>query len=269
MDIGFSIYSSEKCKYDAGLLAKTKEDFFMLYNVVVDEWGGTTFVPTVLGNVLLAVVIVLLLAAAVAFARTYANRQKERQEPAANGMGSRTRSGRLSVKQLAFCAMAVALGTVLSYIKVFHFPYGGSVTLLSMLVICLPGYFFGLGAGLMTALAYGVLQLLMDPYVLFPLQLVMDYLLAFGALGLSGFFSNAKNGLLKGYIAGVLGRYVFVVLSGYIFFAEYAWEGWAPLPYSLVYNGSYIFAEAAVSIVVILLPPVKSAIGRARQMALE
>ncbi len=141
--------------------------------------------------------------------------------------------------------------------------------MLSMLVICLPGYFFGCGAGLMTGLAYGVLQLLIDPYILFPAQLVMDYLLAFGALGLSGLFSGAKNGLVKGYVAAVLGRYVFVVLSGCIFFASYAWEGWGVLPYSLAYNGSYIFSEAAISIVIILLPPVKSAVGRIRKLALE
>ncbi len=178
-------------------------------------------------------------------------------------------SGRLTIKQLVFCAMAVALGTVLSNIKLFDLPYGGSVTLLSMLVICLPGYLFGLGAGLMTGLAYGVLQLLIDPYILFPLQLVVDYFLGFGALGLSGLFSNAKNGLVKGYITAVLGRYVFTVISGWIFFGAYAWEGWAPLPYSLAYNGSYIFSEAAISIAVILLPPVKSAVGRIRKLALE
>ena len=175
----------------------------------------------------------------------------------------------MTIKQLVFCAMAVALGTVLSNIKLFDLPYGGSVTMLSMLVICLPGYFFGFGAGLMTGLAYGVLQLLIDPYILFPAQLVMDYLLAFGALGLSGLFSGAKNGLVKGYAVAVLGRYVFVVLSGCIFFASYAWEGWGVLPYSLVYNGSYIFSEAAISIVIILLPPVKSAVGRIRKLALE
>lgn len=249
---------------DAGLLAKTKEDFFMLYNVVEDEWGRT-YVPTALGNALLVAVIVLLFAAAVVFARAYTKKLEKESSPAADA----GRNGKLSIRQLVFCAMAVALGTVLSYIKLFHFPWGGSVTLLSMLVICLPGYLFGLGAGLMTGLAYGVLQLLIDPYVLFPMQLVVDYLLAFGALGLSGLFSKAKNGLLKGYIAAVLGRYVFAVISGWIFFGEYAWEGWNPLPYSLVYNGIYIFAEAAMSIVVILLPPVKSAIGQIKKMALS
>lgn len=188
----------------------------MLYNVVVNDWDETTYVPTALGNALLAAVIVVLLVAAVTFARLHIRIQKQAQK------GDRKE---LTIRQLVFCAMAVALGTVLSNIKLFHFPTGGSITLLSMLVACLPGYFFGLGAGLMTGLAYGVLQLVADPYVLYPMQLVMDYLLAFGALGLSGLFSNAKNGLLKGYIVGVLGRYVFTVASGCIFFASYAWEG--------------------------------------------
>lgn len=172
---------------------------------------------------------------------------------------------KFSVKQLAFCAAAVALGTVLSNIKVFSFPTGGSVTLLSMLVICLPGYIYGLGAGLLTGCAYGALQLLFDPYIIFPAQLIVDYFLAFMALGLSGVFCNAKNGLYKGYILAVLGRYVFSVISGWIFFGEYAWEGWAALPYSLAYNATYIFTEAAVTIAILLLPPVKQAIGYIRK----
>lgn len=232
----------------------------MLYEVVVNDWGETTYIPTTLGNGLLATVIVILLLAAVFFARNSAKKQNRH---------SIARGGQLTVKQLAFCAMAIALGTVLANIKLFRFPTGGSITLLSMLVCCLPGYFFGLSVGLLTGLAYGVLQLLIDPYVLYPMQLIVDYLLAFGALGLSGIFSEAKNGLLKGYLTAVLGRYVFAVLSGCIFFDSYAWEGWGVLPYSIVYNGIYIFAEAAVSVFVILLPPVKLAIGRIRKLAIE
>lgn len=171
-----------------------------------------------------------------------------------------------AVKQLVFCAMSIALGTVLSNIKLLDFPWGGSVTLFSMLIIVLPGYFFGLGAGLITGVAYGALQLIIDPYVIFPLQLVVDYFLAFGALGLSGLFSNAKNGLIKGYITGVMGRYVFVVISGWLFFGEYAWEGWTALPYSLVYNGIYVFAEAIMTLIIIMLPPVKNAINRVKAM---
>ena len=146
---------------------------------------------------------------------------------------------------------------------------GGSITLLSMLVICLPGYWFGLGAGVMTGVAYGVLQMLIDPYILYPAQLIVDYLLAFGALGLSGLFTNRKNGLILGYVAAILGRYVFAVLSGWIFFDIYAWEGWNPLPYSLAYNAVYIFAEAAVTIVILLLPPVKKAMELVKRQVTE
>ena len=232
------------------LLAQTKEVFFMLYNVVVNDWGETTYVPTTLGNVLLVVIIVALLGAAMLFVKRNNNTKK------------------LTVKQLAFCAMSIALGTVLSNIKLFNFPTGGSITLLSMLIICLPGYWFGLGAGLLTGVAYGVLQLLIDPYVLYPMQLVVDYLLAFGALGLSGLFCNSKNGLLKGYLTGVLGRYLFAVLSGWIFFGMYAWEGWSPLPYSLAYNAIYIFAEAAITAIILAIPAVRDAFGRVKQMTI-
>ena len=193
----------------------------------------------------------------------YATEQSQKAGETAN------KGGKLTVKQLVFCAMSIALGTILSEIKIIDFPWGGSATLLSMLIICLPGYLFGLGAGLVTGVAYGILQLLVDPYVLFPMQLVLDYLLAFGSLGLSGIFASSKNGLVKGYLTGILGRYVFTVLSGWIFFGEYAWEGWPVLPYSLVYNGIYIFAEAAVTVVVLAIPAVKNGIGAVKKMALS
>ena len=114
-----------------------------------------------------------------------------------------------------------------------------------------------------------MLQLLIDPYVLYPMQLIVDYILAFGALGLSGLFSNAKFGFLKGYITAVLGRYVFAVISGWIFFGAYAWEGWDPLPYSLAYNAIYIFAEAAVTLLILSVKPVQNLFSKLKQMALN
>ncbi len=233
----------------------------MFYDVIVNEWEETTYVPTALGGVLLAVLVLALLGGAVAFARIQWKKNA--------GASAQKPGGKLTVKQLVFCAMAIALGTVLSNIKLFEFPNGGSITLLSMLVICLPGYFFGLGAGLLTGVAYGVLQLLIDPYVLYPMQLVVDYLLAFGALGLSGLFTNAKNGMIKGYITAVLGRFVFAVISGWIFFGAYAWEGWAPLPYSLAYNAMYIFSEAAITVIILMLPAIKKALASIKKTALE
>lgn len=235
----------------------------MLYDVITNEWDEITYVPTALGKILLAGIMLIMLYGAVWCARRYAATHVSDKESRAE-----TKKSLLTIKQLAFCAMAVALGTVLSNIKLFHFPTGGSITLFSMLVICLPGYFFGVGAGLLSGFAYGILQLIIDPYVLFPMQLVVDYFLAFGALGLSGLFTNARNGLAKGYAAGVLGRYVFAVLSGWIFFGSYAWEGWGALPYSIVYNAIYIFAEAAITLAVLSVPAVRNGLGRIKGMAL-
>ncbi|MBR6897499.1 MAG: energy-coupled thiamine transporter ThiT [Lachnospiraceae bacterium] len=230
------------------------EFFKQLYSSRVNDWGETTYYPTTYGIIVLCVAIGILIIAAIAFAKAAA-----RDRGNSNSAGRFNRM-QLTVFQLTVCGMSLALGTVLSNLKVFRMPTGGSVTALSMLVISLPGYFFGLGAGIVTGIAYGVLQLVIDPYVLYPMQLVVDYLLAFGAMGLSGLFFKKKNGLIPGYIAAVIGRYIFAVISGWIFFGSYAWEGWDPLPYSAAYNAVYIFAEAAATVVILLLPPVNKAL---------
>ncbi len=172
-------------------------------------------------------------------------------------------------KQLVFCAMAIALSMVTSMVKVFSFPFGGSITLFSMLPICLIGYIYGPATGIITGMAYGILQFVIEPYMLTPIQVLVDYPLAFGALGLAGFFHDAKGGLVKGYLLGILGRYIFAVISGWIFFGEYAWDGWAALPYSCAYNACYIFAEGAITVIVLLIPAVSNAIGQIKTMANE
>jgi len=174
---------------------------------------------------------------------------------------------KVNTKQLVFCAMIIALGTITSMIKVYQFPFGGAITLFSMLFVSLAGYFYGPATGILTAFAYGILQLVLDPYILFPLQVIVDYFLAFGALGLSGIFSDSKNGLVKGYLIAVLGRYVFAVISGFCFFAEYAWAGWNPFLYSLVYNGIYIGAEALITIIIISVPAVYKGLQRVKNNA--
>ncbi|MCH1982685.1 energy-coupled thiamine transporter ThiT [Ruminococcus sp. OA3] len=187
----------------------------------------------------------------------------------ASVIAGRGKRKHMNARQLVFCAMSVALASVLSMLKVYEFPFGGAVTLCSMLFICLPGYFYGLGAGLLSATAYGVLQFLLGPYILFPIQIIVDYLLAFGAFGLSGLFAKSRRGLLKGYIIGILGRYVFSVLSGWLFFGEYAWAGWGALSYSLAYNAAYIFAEGILTIVILMIPSVSKALARVKEMAIN
>lgn len=236
----------------------------MLYNTITDG-EQITYVPTTLGNVLLAIVFIALLAVFIALvcgAVLSAKKGKKEEE--------KTESPKkLTVKKLVFCAVAIALGTILSNIRLYRFPFGGSVTLLSMLVVCLPGYWFGLAAGLITGLAYGLLQLITNPYVVHPVQLIIEYFLAFGALGLSGLFTTGKYRLQKGYLAGVIGRWFFASLSGGVFFAEYAWAGWNVAVYTLTYNGIYIFTEAAITLIILAIPPVSKALSSVRKLALE
>lgn len=182
-------------------------------------------------------------------------------------------SKKITTKQLVFSAMAIALATVISVVlKLPSLPLGGSITLFSMLVICLVGYWYGPKVGITTAITYGILQFIVGPYVVHPLQVLLDFPLAFGALGLSGFFSNKKYGLVTGYIVGVLGRFVVHCISGVIFYTEYVgnfggdvaaiWTG-------VVYNMSYIVPEAALTLILILLPPVSKALLHLKQMALS
>jgi len=217
---------------------------------ITDEWG-TSYQLTGVGYTALVLLMLLFLLLACF-------------------IGSSIKKPVFSTRQLVFSAMAIAAATVTSFIKIFEAPMGGSVTLVSMLFICLIGYWYGLRTGLMCALSYGLLQMIADPYIISLPQMLVDYIFAFGALGLSGLFSNQKNGLLKGYIAGVLGRYFFAFLSGMIFFGIYAADYGMTAPvYSLLYNGSYLLCESVITLIILALPPVKKVMGQLKALALE
>ena len=174
-----------------------------------------------------------------------------------------------NVKILVYCAMCIALATVTSMVKLFSFPTGGAITLCSMLFAMLPGYFFGPVVGITSGVAYGILQFIIDPYVLTPVQAILDYVLAFGAFGISGFFANKKNGLRFGYLAACGGRYFFSFLSGWVFFGSYAWAGWNSAAYSAVYNIIYIGAEAILTMIILSIPAMSKALQRVKQSALR
>jgi len=166
----------------------------------------------------------------------------------------------------------VALGTVLSFIKVFDLPYGGSITLCSMLPVMVFAYRSGTKWGLGAGFTFSVLQLLFGLDDLKGVSgatvagsVLLDYLLAFTVLGLAGMFRNKiKNDpaafTLGCFVAGML-RYACSFLSGWILWAEYADANFSPVLagmsgqklaffYSLVYNGSYMLPEIAVTCVV-------------------
>lgn len=221
----------------------------MFFEQITDEWGGVLYIPTYYGETLLTAGIAFLLLVAMLFIQIHGNF--------------------VSARKLRFCALTIGIATLLANIQLYAFPTGGTVTLLSMLVCVLPGYWYGLGAGIATGMAYGIFQMLIDPYLVSTPQVFVDYFLAFGALGLSGLFSSSKYGIIKGYIAGVLGRYFFAVLSGAVFFGEYAWEGWSPVSYSLVYNGIYIFTEAGITLAILLIPVTRRALEKIKYYMLE
>ena len=176
---------------------------------------------------------------------------------------------KMSVRQLTVSALCLALAFVLSNVKLFKLPMGGSVTVFSMFFVTYIGYLYGPRVSLASAFAYGLLQMIVDPYIISVPQLLCDYILAFGALGVAGFFHNTRYGMYKGYLAGIFGRFLFSTLSGVIFFADYAPEGMHPLAYSAAYNGSYIAAEGALTIVVLLVPAVRIALNRIKVEANE
>ena len=161
-------------------------------------------------------------------------------------------------KSLAVSALLVALSIILNQLVLFRMPQGGSITAFSMVPIALCAYFFGVRKGLMAGMCVGLIDLIFNPYVIHPVQLLLDYPLAFGAIAFGGIFAAKKNGLIKGYVFGVICRYICAVLSGLIFFGEYAPEGFNALTWSLWYNATYLAVEGAVTVALLCIPQIKN-----------
>ncbi|MBQ8507827.1 MAG: energy-coupled thiamine transporter ThiT [Clostridia bacterium] len=158
---------------------------------------------------------------------------------------------------IAKAALCVALAYILNMITLYRMPMGGSITLVAMLPLVLFTVAFGPLEGLLAGCVFGLLDLLINPYVIHPIQMLVDYPMAYGAVALAyagwKLPVNKKLKLPLAVLFGYFGRYVMAVLSGVVFFAEYAGEQGA-LVYSLVYNISYLGIEALVCFAVTLIP---------------
>lgn len=157
---------------------------------------------------------------------------------------------------LTQCALLLAMGTVLSMIPIFEMPFGGSVTLLSMLPICLVGILHGPSWGFGTAFVYSVIQLMLSKcfaWGLTPTVLIVcilaDYIVAFTALGITGFFRGSRLNMCAGISVALILRMGCHYLSGVTIWAASAPEGWNPWLYSIVYNGAYMLPEIAFTMV--------------------
>lgn len=173
--------------------------------------------------------------------------------------GNKKEEKPVDVKALTISSLLIALSVILGNIKIFEMPQGGSITLMSILPIVLCGYLLGTKRGVLAGICVGLLNLIFGPYIIHPVQLFLDYPIAYGALGLSGLVSNSKNGLTKGYLIGLAGRYICAFLSGWIFFGAYAPKSFNAVTWSLCYNFTYLAAEGILTIIIINIPSVKKA----------
>lgn len=183
---------------------------------------------------------------------------------------NRRGTSRESTRALAAAGISIALATGLSMIVFFRMPMDGSVTAGSMLPIILFALVFGAGKGVLAGIVYGLLQMIINPLVVHWAQALLDYPVAFGALGLAGLFAADEavrreqpmilrrlavtpwpKVILATFVA-IFVRFLAHVWSGVVFFGQYASEGQTPLVYSILYNGSYLLPEFAITVVLLV-----------------
>lgn len=183
------------------------------------------------------------------------------------GFAGNKKGEKVNVKAITYSSIAIAISYVLSNIKIFSLPQGGSLTPFSMLFVISIGYFFGVRTGVLAGVVYGLLQLALGGYVFHPIQILLDYPLAFGALGLAGLFANQKFGLIKGVLIGSFGRFVCHFIAGVVFFGDYTPDGWNSIVYSMWYNFSYVGVEGIVTAVLVAIPVVATAFNQVKKQA--
>lgn len=173
--------------------------------------------------------------------------------------------GHLKIRALAEAGIFIAMAQLLSYVKLYESPYGGSVTAAAMLPILLFAVRWGSKWGTGAAVVYGALQFLLGSMYPAPFTskilaygavIVLDYLVAYGVLGLAGLFKSYRWGLVLGSAVGISARFAVHLVSGVLLWYEYA-EDMPVWLYSLVYNGTYLGPELGICValsLVLLLP---------------
>lgn len=166
----------------------------------------------------------------------------------------------ISIRMTTEISIGIALAVVLGlFSKLIQMPYGGSINLsaLPLLILALR---HGVGIGIITGGLYGVVDFVLNPYIFHPIQVVLDYPIAFGLLGLAGLGFSRDMGqsnfqqrlrVALGIMLGNAMRLAAHFISGMVFFGEYAPEGQPVWLYSLGYNASYIVPETIIEILLV------------------
>ncbi|NKF08009.1 energy-coupled thiamine transporter ThiT [Clostridium gasigenes] len=161
---------------------------------------------------------------------------------------------KLDAKLMARIGIALALATILNMIKIYSLPNGGgSISLGSMIPLLLIAFMYGPEIGLLTGFLFGIISLIINPYIIHPIQVLFDYPLPFMAIGFAGYF---KNNMPLGTTIGMTLRFVCHFISGYAFFGEFAPEGWSPAVYSLAVNGVAVGGELIICLIIMSLLPI-------------
>ena len=180
-----------------------------------------------------------------------------------------TNKSHLHIRALCEGAILLALAVVLNYLSKAIFanlPNGGSISL-AMFPILLYAHRWGVGRGLLVGLCYGLVDMLLDGGYAWGWQsILLDYLLAYTALGLGGFFKGRAWGIFPGIAIGCAGRFAVHYLSGvtiYRILVPTEITGFGTFSnahvYSLVYNGIYMLPNTVIALILaaLLLMPMK------------
>lgn len=157
-------------------------------------------------------------------------------------------------RMLVEAGMMIALAIILGeYVKLFEMPMGGSVTLGGMVPLFIFTFRWGWKKGILAGAIYGILDLILGGfYSMHPVSILLDYPLAFAMIGLAGFFKKSAAGYIGGIFTGITGRFICHVISGVVFYASYA-KGQSPWIYSILYNGTFLLPELAITLVMTLV----------------
>ena len=154
---------------------------------------------------------------------------------------------RIPTKILTEISVVVALSIILKDIlpPIYHLPQGGSITIAGLVPLVLFALRRGSRYGVFAGFVYGLVHMALGGFVINPVQGLLDYPLAFGALGLAGLF---KRYPLVGVGSGITGRFIASFLSGIFFFTSPTLEGAIA---SALYNGTYLIGEFVISAILI------------------
>jgi thiamine transporter len=159
---------------------------------------------------------------------------------------------KLNTRMIVHIGLMLALTVILHTFRLYHMPQGGSVTLGGMIPLLLIAFRYGPAVGYLSGFSYGLINLIQDPFILHPIQVLFDYPLPYIAIGLAGYF---KDRILLGAIVGSCGRFICHFISGSVFFASYAPVGTSPYWYSFVFNATYLVPELIICLVILRTLP--------------